>query len=405
MQTSIHDSLQGDARVQRADAILRSCVHCGFCTATCPTYQVMGDELDGPRGRIYLIKNLLETNHVSEPLLTHLDRCLTCRSCETTCPSGVEYGHLLDIGRELAAEEYGEQPRDFRVWLMTRLLPSPALNKLLFLFGRWFRFLLPHSLAGMIPVRRHTLRAVTTGQSTGKRLLLLQGCVQRGATPQVVGALEAILRAQGDQPLVDTVEGCCGALEFHLHEQERGRERARAMIDLYHDRLVSGEIDLLVSSASGCGVMIRDYVDVLQDDEEYAAKAKLVSERTRDASELIDPDRLCLQANDELMVVHEPCSLQHGQKLQGGLTQLMSTLGFKVAQVRQAHMCCGSAGAYSILQPDLAEQLRDRKLAELQRQQPSQIVTANIGCQMFLGAKAEMPVVHFCELIASRLET
>lgn len=398
MQTRIHPSLADLPKVREADSILRKCVHCGFCTATCPTYQLLGDELDGPRGRIYLIKNLLETDSTDEASVAHLDRCLTCRSCETTCPSGVEYGRLLDIGREFAA---GKVDRPWRWRLLSRtirlVVPRRALFSPLLHIGQWFRPLVPRFLSEAMPrvtPARHP--AIT---SASPRALLLTGCVQGVATPNVNASLQRILDHQGMTSMLFD-EGCCGALDYHLSAHEQGKARMRRVIDGLHARI--DDIDHIVSSATGCGVTIRDYPAIFADEPDYHDRAVAVTDK------LVDPVELIVPFADELLQgmrvsVHTPCSMQHGMKLTGRIEQLLRAAGADILPVRDGHICCGSAGTYSIMQPELSRQLQSNKLTSLNEGAPDVIVTANVGCQLHLEAGSATPVMHWAELIADQL--
>ncbi|MGV0035161.1 MAG: glycolate oxidase subunit GlcF [Candidatus Azotimanducaceae bacterium WSBS_2022_MAG_OTU7] len=402
MQTSIHPDLIALPKVQEADAILRKCVHCGFCTATCPTYQLLGDELDGPRGRIYLIKNLLEDNTISDDSITHLDRCLTCRACETTCPSGVEYGRLLDIGREFVNKHAN---RPLRVRLLTSVLrfvvPRPDLFAPLLKLGQIFRPLLPAFIRTHVPERMPVLHQ--TASVIGAKVVLLSGCVQSAATPNVVASLLKILRHQGlDAELVH--EGCCGALDYHLSAHDAGMQRMKAVIDQLYPRI--DQLDHIVSSATGCGVTIRDYPEILQYDNEYYGnyydKAKAIVDKMVDPVELVSGRGIEVAAMR--VAVHTPCSMQHGLGLNGNVEKLLGDVGFEIVPHREGHLCCGSAGTYSILQPELSKQLKSRKLTVLGEGKPDVIVTANVGCQLQLKEGADIPVMHWLELVAEQIK-
>ncbi|MBO6658096.1 MAG: glycolate oxidase subunit GlcF [Pseudomonadales bacterium] len=398
MKTEIHPKLIDLPLVQEADAILRKCVHCGFCTATCPTYQLLGDELDGPRGRIYLIKNLLEDNDIDDGSVQHLDRCLTCRSCETTCPSGVEYGRLLDIGKQFAAER-SSAPMMRRVVssLLRFVVPRKVLFKPLLAFGQLFRPLMPRFLKDHVPAKQSIRHSVTA--TPDARVLLLSGCVQSSATPNVVASLQRIIESTGGaSDLVN--EGCCGALDYHLAAHDKGIARMRQVIDLLYPRL--DEIDTIVSSATGCGVTIAEYPDILKYDADYAEKAKAVAEKLKDPVELLESLELDLSSKN--VAVHTPCSMQHGLDLNGRMETLLQKWGFTIEGHKEGHLCCGSAGTYSILQPELSTSLRDRKVKNLGAGNPSVIVTANVGCQLHLQSGTETPVMHWLELVADLLD-
>ncbi|MFT4631341.1 MAG: glycolate oxidase iron-sulfur subunit [Candidatus Azotimanducaceae bacterium] len=405
MQTNIHPELALRKDVIEADEILRSCVHCGFCTATCPTYQLLGDELDGPRGRIYLIKNLLEDNAITPDSAAHLDRCLTCRACETTCPSGVRYGRLLDIGKGLIAEQ-GVSTR-WTKRIISRLLRVVVPNAYLFgpllQLGQWFRPLLPRSLSRHIPRISDKTYPANTAYSLQapptRRVLVLQGCVQKSATPQVNRALSHLLGVHHVATEYLNEESCCGSLDHHLAAHEAALVRMRRLIDQIEPRLA--QVDAIVSTASGCGVTLKEYPDLLQDDPVYGPKAALVYAKLMDVSELLcDYSFECRPAR---VAFHAPCTLQHGQKITGKVEQILSSAGFELNAVQDSHLCCGSAGTYSILQAGISESLLENKLASLQAQKPEVIATANIGCQLHLQSAAEVPVVHWVELLADNL--
>ena len=396
MRTQIHPDLIHADSVREADAILRKCVHCGFCTATCPTYLLSGDELDGPRGRIYLIKDLLETNDLSRESRVHLDRCLMCRACETNCPSGVEFGHLMDIGRGFAAEL--APVKGYRR-LVTRLLrffvPKVSFFKILLQFAQLWRLILPKSIGNHIPrIRQRVSRAHVNGPA---RILLLSGCVQSAATPSVGTALRDILERQG---LVSEIlaEGCCGALDYHLGAHGAGKERMRNVIDQLYERL--DEIECIVSMATGCGVTIKDYPYILRQDPGYAKRAEQVVRKLVDAVELFTNLPVRLEGR---VAVHTPCTMQHGLKLVGGIERLLVDAGAEIVPHRNGHLCCGSAGTYSMLEPDWSRHLRDDKIVCLTANRPEVIVTANIGCQLQLEGASDVPVMHWLEFVAEQL--
>ncbi len=415
MQTKIHPELQGRRDISEAEEILRSCVHCGFCTATCPTYQLLGDELDGPRGRIYLIKNLLEDNQVAPAGVTHLDRCLTCRACETTCPSGVRYGRLLDIARGLISESVSPAPpRRLVSCLLRFIVPRPALFGPLLRVGQFFRPLLPKVLAKRIPMARRVpglSRPVTSGthpvtasdndESTSRerQVIILQGCVQRAATPDVNRAIEILLGRMGVSTQYLTGEGCCGALDYHLAAHDAGRVRMKRLIDLLYPRL--DEVEAIISSASGCGVTIKEYADILSGDP-YEARARAVADKVVDVSQFLTTGQW--RCESVRVAVHSPCSLSHGQGLPGNIEEILVRAGMEIVPVRDGHLCCGSAGTYSILQPKLSGKLLANKLEALEANQPEIIVTGNVGCHLHLQGGTDIPVMHWAELLATRLK-
>ena len=482
MQTRLPEDLLATGRGRRADEILRSCVHCGMCNAVCPTYQLLGDELDGPRGRIYLIKGLLEATEADSSnvrtVRTHLDRCLTCRGCEVACPSGVQYGELLEIGREAMEEQNRRAPWDAaaRKWL-GGIAPKPELFARWMSLGRLFRWLLPRVLRKMLPrregrvarIRRHLhasdadawrkrgrapfprgvsprtrglkipgpleVRSSTPASPHGpheqagrrrdalatkpgdggepsdepvpgadsrdsRRALLLEGCVQRVATPAANAAAERLLNANGFEVVYAEEEGCCGGLNLHLGQTGAALDVMRRNIDAMRPLL--GEVEVIVSTASGCGVTVKDYGRLLGEDAGYAKDAARIAGMTRDLSEVAAPFTELASANGgrvRKVAWHAPCTLRHGQRVTGIVEKLLARAGFELVDVGDAHLCCGSAGTYSLLQPRLARRLRDDKLANLTAGRPDVIVTANVGCQTHLAA-APVPVLHWAELLA-----
>lgn len=408
MQTSLADFIRATPKGQEADRILRSCVHCGFCNATCPTYQLLGDELDGPRGRIYLIKQMLEGAQVSHRTLTHLDRCLTCRNCETTCPSGVRYGALLEIGRE-QAERRIHRPRWQRLerWLIRRILPYPGRFTPLLRLGQLFRPLLPRVLKQKIPPRLPPLPSkeaeVASYTATfNRRMLVLEGCAQPALAPNINAAAVRVFARLGIGLFSAAEAGCCGAACHHTSGVEEGLAQARRNIDAWWPHLEAG-CEAIVMTASGCGVHVKDYGHLLRDDRAYAEKARRVSALTKDISEILvkeDLSKLKLNVRPDLKVAFQsPCSLQHGQRLSGIVEKILHELGFSLVPSTEAHLCCGSAGTYSLLQPALARRLRKNKLNALQANTPGVIATANIGCLTHLQAGTAIPVHHWIELL------
>jgi glycolate oxidase iron-sulfur subunit len=411
MQTTLSAEYQNTPDGTAAEAILRKCVHCGFCTATCPTYQLLGDELDGPRGRIYLIKQVLEGQTPTRSTQMHLDRCLTCRNCETTCPSGVDYGHLIDIGRKLVdAKVPRPLPEKALRWALKEGLPSPLFGPAMKL-GQLVRPLLPAALktkvppwqdAGFWPTRAHA-----------RQVLVLAGCAQPAMGPNINSATARVLDAAGIQTLVAPKAGCCGAVKFHLNDQDGGRAEMRANIDAWWPFIAPASgpgVEAIVMNASGCGVTVKDYGHILQDDPVYAARAARVSELTQDLSELLPTLVAALRdkvaaAGQPALVFHPPCTLQHGQKLRGGVEQHLSELGFSIRIADQeSHLCCGSAGTYSVLNPELSYQLRDRKLTNLQAKSAEVIISANIGCITHLQSGTPTPVRHWVEVLDAALD-
>ena len=414
MQTHLAPEFQGTREGQEAEAILRKCVHCGCCTATCPTYQLLGDELDGPRGRIYLMKQLLEGEPVTRRTQLHLDRCLSCRSCETTCPSGVQYGALVDIGRQLVEQRVPRPAGERAVrWLLKEGLTSPLFGPAMAL-GKAVRPLLPAALKHKVPPRSGPRAHQWPTREHPRKVLMLLGCVQPSMMPNVNAATARVLDAAGIQTLVADGAGCCGALRTHLGDVDGGLADMRRNIDAWWplvDGLTSaGRVEAIVMNASGCGASVKEYGHALAHDPAYADKARRIAELTRDVSELL-PD-LVPRLRERVRVTaprrlgyHPPCTLQHSQKLRGGVETHLAELGFEVMlAAAEVHMCCGSAGTYSVLQPGLSTQLRDRKLGHLAAREPEVIVSGNIGCIQHLGSGTALPVRHWIEVLDEALE-
>ncbi|OQR27141.1 glycolate oxidase iron-sulfur subunit [Pseudomonas sp. Bc-h] len=404
MQTTLSEHAKSLPRGEEAESILRSCVHCGFCNATCPTYQLLGDELDGPRGRIYLIKQVLEGKEVTEKTQLHLDRCLSCRNCETTCPSGVNYHNLLDIGRAVvdAAVPRPMSQRLLRESLRA-VVPNAGLFKTLTQMGNSFRPLLPGSLKDKLPGNIRPAKARPT-QRHARQVLILEGCVQPGLSPNTNAATARVLDRLGISVKSIAQAGCCGAVDYHLNAQEQGLERARRNIDAWWPSLQAGA-EAIVQTASGCGAFVKDYGHLLRDDPKYAEKAARVSALTKDLVEVMRAEPLeklgaCTSAK---LAFHCPCTLQHAQKLGGAVEAVLTRLGFNLTTVPDSHLCCGSAGTYSITQPELSKQLRDNKMNALESGRPEVIATANIGCQTHLASAGRTPVKHWIELIEDAL--
>ena len=408
METHLADWLKGTRDGDEAEAILRKCVHCGFCTATCPTYQLLGDELDGPRGRIYLIKSVVEGEKPTASTMEHLDRCLTCRNCESTCPSGVDYGHLVDIGRKLV-EQQVERPASqrfmrtlLRETLTRRWLFDPAMR-----VGQAVRPLLPEALKAKVPERRDPGKRPS--RSHARKVILLEGCVQPGMLPSIDAATDRVLDRLGLEAIRPQGSGCCGAIRHHLNDQAGAANDARRNIAAWWPLIEAGAEAILIN-ASGCGAMVKDYAHLLADDPEWAARAKQVVERTRDLAEWLPAEidaaiaagRL-RAASSSRVVFHPPCTLQHGQKVRGVVEALLTRLGATVLPVGESHLCCGSAGTYSVLQPQLSGELRSRKLGHLTAGEPELILSANIGCITHLQAGTGTPVRHWIEWLDEQM--
>jgi glycolate oxidase iron-sulfur subunit len=413
MQTNLADFIKNTREGEEAEAILRACVHCGFCTATCPTYQLLGDELDGPRGRIYLIKQVLEGAEVTAKTQTHLDRCLTCRNCETTCPSGVKYGRLVDIGRKVV-EERVRRPLGERIMrkVLAKGLPSKALFGTALRAGQLVRPLLSPALQDKIPQRQSV--GVWPSREHARKMLVLDGCAQPAMAPNINSATARVLDALGVQLIVARKAGCCGAVRHHLNEQEAALDDMRRNIDAWwpyvqpDGAVVAGAgadaIEAIVMTASGCGVTVKEYVHLLAHDSAYAAKAERISALTKDLSEILPQFETELAQRVRIsdkgrVAYHPPCTLQHGQQIRGKVEGVLRACGIDVVLCADSHLCCGSAGTYSLLQPELSLQLRDRKLANLEDTGATTIVSANVGCTAHLQSGTETPVMHWIELI------
>ena len=400
MQTAINHSLLQRSEIAEADAILRACVHCGFCNATCPTYQLLGSELDGPRGRIYLIKEMLEGNQSSGKTRLHLDRCLTCRACETTCPSGVQYGRLLDIGRQ-EIEKRAARP----LWdsmlrrALLAVLPYTSRLRTAIAVGKIARPLLPSALRRKLPRARKSLPRPQAHHQ--RRMLVLEGCVQPLAAPTTNAAAARVLDKLGISLISAPQAGCCGAMHHHLAAADRARDMMRRNIDAWWPHIEQG-IEALVMTASGCGVMVKDYGHALKDDAAYAAKAARISALTSDLSEILRNENLAMFAdvgNGRRVACQSSCMLQHAQKLGGVVEGILQQCGYTLTPVADSHLCCGAAGTYTLLQPALSQQLLSQKIKTLQQADPDVIVTSNIGCQLHLESASKVPVRHWIELL------
>ncbi len=398
MQTQLAEFVKFREDHDELQAILRSCVHCGFCNATCPTYQVTGNELDGPRGRIYLLKQMLEGEQVGSITQQHLDRCLNCLSCETSCPSGVKYGRLLDLGREMVDKKVPQSfSRQIIGKLMLLIFPYKHRFKSVMILARFFRPLLPgvfkKKIAKLVKIKPWP-QAVHN-----RKVLLLPGCVQPSLHPEIDVAAALVLDKL-DISLVSVESSqCCGALSYHLSAHEQAKSFARTNIDACWP-YIEQNVEAIIMTSSGCGVMLKDYVTLLQYDDEYAEKATVFSNKCKDISELLlNEDLSVLGRKNEKIAYQSPCTLQHGQKLNGVVEGILQKRGYSLAAVEDAHLCCGSAGVYSLLQPAMSEQLKQNKLLALQKHQPGLIATANIGCLMHLQNSTQARVVHWLELL------
>jgi len=400
MQTAISDSIKATDVGKQADAILRSCVHCGFCLATCPTYNLLGDELDSPRGRIYLIKQVMEGREVTAKTQLHLDRCLTCRNCETTCPSGVKYGHLVDVGRQVVDEKVGRTlSASITRWGLRTLLSYERRVTPLVKLGQLVRAMLPAAVKKSIPEKR------TAGSwpapRHARRMLVLQGCVQPSMAPQINATAARVLDRLGISLIAAPQAGCCGAVSYHLGAHEEGADFMRRNIDAWWPHVEQG-VEAIVMTASGCGAMVRDYAHVLCNDPGYAHKAQRVTELTRDLSEILaaeDLVELDVNGAGRKIAFHPPCTLQHGQKLSGVVEDILRKLNFELTPIADKHFCCGSAGTYSILQKALSQQLLKNKVEALESGMPDIIASANIGCLLHIQTGTRIDVRHWIELL------
>jgi glycolate oxidase iron-sulfur subunit len=419
MQTSLADFIKNTAEGQEADEILRSCVHCGFCLAVCPTYQLLGDELDSPRGRIYLMKQVLEGAPVTEKTQLHLDRCLTCRACETVCPSGVRYGRLVDIGRGIVEKKVGRRLVDGSMrYALRQTLARPGVVAALLKLGRSARPLLPGKLKNSPSLLKHGTASQESGAAwpplrRKRRMLVLEGCVQPALAPQINASAARVLDTLGISLIKAPDAGCCGALSYHLNAQQEGMDYMRRNVDAWWPYLQpQGGVEAIVMTASGCGVTVKEYGHLLRHDPVYAEKAARISELTKDISEVIEAetpnltlllDKLPQQKKGARLAFHSPCTLQHGMRIRGVVEKILTTAGFQLTDVPDAHLCCGSAGTYSILQPELSQQLLKNKVAALQSGTPERIATANIGCLMHIQSGAKLPVAHWIQILDEKL--
>jgi glycolate oxidase iron-sulfur subunit len=410
METHLADFIKDTPEGQEAEAILRRCVHCGFCTATCPTYQLLGDELDGPRGRIYLIKQVLEGSPATESTQLHLDRCLTCRSCETTCPSGVEYGKLVDIGRKVVDDQVGRPAMEgVKRKAMSTVLSSPTLFSPALAAGRAFGGLLPEALRKKIPAAQRA--DAWPAPTNARRMVVLEGCVQPSLSPNINAATARVLDRIGISLVKAPQAGCCGAVAFHMNYQDDGRDHMRRNIDAWLP-LLDGGAETIVMTASGCGSTVKEYGHHLAHDATYAPRAERISKATRDLTEVLAAENDKLVAMLEKAVAgkprrklafHSPCSLQHGQQIRGKAEALLTAAGYDLTPVPDGHLCCGSAGTYSLLQPELSRQLLANKVQALESGGPEGVATANIGCLTHIQSGSRTPVKHWVEWIDERM--
>ncbi len=427
MQTKLADFIKDTPEGQEAEEILRACVHCGFCLAACPTYQLLGDELDSPRGRIYLMKQVLEGAPVTEKTQLHLDRCLTCRACETVCPSGVRYGRLVDIGRDIVEKRVGRDISSGAMrYILRQVLPKPGIFKALLKLGQSARPLLPllpSRLRDSLPPSHteHPHLSFWPPARHPRRMLVLDGCVQPALAPNINAAAARVLDRLGISLIKASSAGCCGAVSYHLNAQQEGLDYMRRNIDAWWPYIANqpgteaeteASVEAIVITASGCGVTVKDYGHLLSRDAKYAEKAARISEMAKDISEIVDAEnpaliallnRVPIHDSEPKLAFHSPCTLQHGMKIRGAVEKILTTAGFQLTYVPDAHLCCGSAGTYSILQPELSEKLLANKVEALQSGAPARIATANIGCLMHLRGGAVLPVDHWIEILDEKI--
>ncbi len=398
MQTQLAGFVKTRKDHDELEAILKSCVHCGFCNATCPTYQLTGNELDGPRGRIYLLKQMLEGEPMGRTTQHHLDRCLNCLACETSCPSGVKYGRLLDIGREIVDKKVS---RPFYKQIIRKLILTvfPYKHRFngLIRMAIFLKPVLPDVFKKKIP--KTPLVRPWPAAVHKRQVLLLSGCVQSSLRPEIDLAAAHVLDELGISLVSLANSQCCGALSYHLSEHDQAKQFAKQTIDLCWP-YITQNIEAMIMTSSGCGVMLKDYATLLQYDEQYAEKSRLFSEKVKDISEILRHEDLSIFAGkNKTIAFQSPCTLQHGQKLNGVVEGILQKIGYSLAAINDPHLCCGSAGVYSLLQPKMSEQLKQNKLIALHKQQPDLIATANIGCLMHLQDSARVNVVHWLELL------
>ena len=431
MQTRLAAFIKDSPEGQEAEAIIRTCVHCGFCLATCPTYQLLGDELDSPRGRIYLMKQMLEGEPVTQKTQLHLDRCLTCRACETVCPSGVRYGRLVDIGRGIVEKKVGRSVAASAMrYALRQALPNPGMFAPLLKLGRGVRPLLPGSLKDSIPLPVQGMNKIQSAETWPparhmRRMLLLDGCVQPTLAPTINVATARVLDKLGISLIKAENAGCCGAISYHLNAQQEGLDYMRRNVDAWWPYVKNGAgidftqgpqeaegVEAIVMTASGCGVTVKEYGHLLRHDAAYAEKAARISELSRDISEILEAEtstllplfnNLPVEAKKPKIAFHSPCTLQHGMQIRGVVEKILIAAGFELTVVPDAHLCCGSAGTYSILQPELSQQLLKNKVMALESGDPVRIVTANIGCLMHVQSGTSLPVNHWIEILDEKL--
>ncbi len=415
MQTHFSDTQLADPDIAESAQILRSCVHCGFCTTTCPTYTLLGNELDSPRGRIYLIKDMLENDRAATPeVVKHVDRCLSCLSCMTTCPSGVNYMHLVDHARSHIEKTY-KRPLAERALreLLALVLPSPRLFRLALRLGGPFRGLaglLPGRLGGMMRMAPANLPApspwdrpqVIPAEGTRrKRVVLMNGCAQQVLDPAINEATIRLLTRHGVEVVIAAGAGCCGALVHHMGQEERAHVKARANVDAWSRELEGAGLDAIIINTSGCGTTVKDYGFLLRQEPAYAARAATLGAMTRDITEFMSEIGLQapVRASNLTVAYHAACSLQHGQRVREAPKALLRAAGFAVKEIAESHLCCGSAGTYNLMQPEIATRLRDRKIGHIEATTPDLVAAGNIGCITQIASGTALPIVHTVMLL------
>lgn len=415
MQTNLANFIKDTKEGREADAILRSCVHCGFCLATCPTYQLLGNELDSPRGRIYLMKEVLEGQEATQKTQLHLDRCLTCRACETACPSGVRYGKLVDICRNVVEHQVERSIRAKTIrYILRQILLNPSIFMVLLKAGQAVRTLLPKKVRNSIPSKLKD-SGIWPKERHKRKMLILEGCVQPAIAPNINAATARILDKIGISLVKVKKVGCCGALSYHLNAQQEGLDYMRCNIDAWWPHVNNcsdNDIEAIVMTASGCGITVKEYGSYLSHDLAYAEKAVRISKLTKDISEILENESVTLatllnsrssSTNRSKLAFHSPCTLQHGLQINGVVENILTTAGFDLTHVNDSHICCGSAGTYSILQPELSKQLLKNKINALESNKPDQIVTANIGCLTHLQSGTSSIIKHWIEVLDEKL--
>ena len=414
METFFEKEQLTDLDFKRSNEILRACVHCGFCTATCPTYQVLGDELDSPRGRIYLIKEMLESGRVPDKkTVTHIDRCLSCLACMTTCPSGVHYMHLVDHARAYIEENY-KRPLDEKLlrWLLNKILPYPMRFRIALILAKLakpFSWLIPDArlkaMINMVPKKIPGIslnddpQSFYPDKSKRMRVALMTGCAQRALDTDINDATIRVLKRFGCEVVIAAGQGCCGSLSHHMGKKNDAKSTALRNIDAWYSELNDNGLDAIVINTSGCGTTVKDYQHMFAGTE-HEKKASTIASLTKDVSEILLELNLPQQAENQINIAyHAACSLQHGQKIISHPKDVLKQCGYQISEPKNSHLCCGSAGTYNLLQPKISEELKNRKVQSLEAKRPDIIAAGNIGCMMQIASSTNIPVVHTVELV------